>query len=61
MLRVPWLDYSLSFAQMSIEGKTYRIPNTFSLASPVIKVTVDDETHVVQLISKNSNGDFRIR
>ncbi|XP_032779353.2 propionyl-CoA carboxylase alpha chain, mitochondrial [Daphnia magna] len=49
------------YYKATIEGKTYRIRNTLSLASPVIKVTVDDETHVVQLISKNSNGDFRIR
>ncbi|EFX88799.1 hypothetical protein DAPPUDRAFT_187192 [Daphnia pulex] len=45
----------------SIEGKSYRIPNAFNLASPVIKAKVDDETHIIQLISKNANGNFRIR
>ena len=49
--------------KVDIGGKKFTIKNDskFNLALPVMKVDLNNETYVVQLISKNANGNLRIR
>jgi len=45
----------------STGGRELKLKDNFNLSAPVIKAELEDETHFVQLIAKQPNGNMRIR
>ena len=48
-------------SKISVGGRELKLKDNFNLSAPVIKAELEDETHFVQLIAKQPNGNMRIR